>query len=416
MKKNKLKLKKWVLVVPLLLIILIIGFIVYANIHGMYTNLKIKINGDSNVKLEVGSEYKDKGIKATYNKKSIKDITIKGKVDNKKIGTYKINYIVKYKKIVKKATRTIKVVDTTSPEINIGAETVNLLVGNDYTEFGFSASDNYDGDITSKVTSTNNIDKNTVGTYEVNYEVSDSSGNKSSARRVVNVINALPSNGKVAVLNYHFFFDPNEEYCGDGNCEDVNEFRRQLDYLRDNNFKTLTMKEFRDWMYGVIEIPEKSVLITVDDGAKGTGLHNGNKLIPILEEYKMHATLFLITGWWDISNYQSSYLDIESHTNDMHTERYCEGVTRGAKMLCLNRDEVLNDLKQSIAITGSKTAFCFPFYAYDDNSISLVKEAGFELAFIGGGRKANRSDDKYHIPRYQIRQTTDINTFINYVS
>ena len=416
MKKNKLKLKKWVLVVPLLLIILIIGFIVYANIHGMYTNLKIKINGDSNVKLEVGSEYKDKGIKATYNKKSIKDITIKGKVDNKKIGTYKINYIVKYKKVEKTATRTVKVVDTTSPEINIGAETVNLLVGNNYTEFGFSASDNYDGDITSKVTSTNNIDKNTVGTYEVNYEVSDSSGNKSTAKRVVNVINALPSNGKVAVLNYHFFFDPNEEYCGDGNCEDVNEFRRQLDYLRDNNFKTLTMKEFRDWMYGVIEIPEKSVLITVDDGAKGTGLHNGNKLIPILEEYKMHATLFLITGWWDISNYQSSYLDIESHTNDMHTERYCEGVTRGAKMLCLNRDEVLNDLKKSIEITGSKNAFCFPFYAYDDNSINLVKEAGFELAFIGGGRKANRSDDKYHIPRYQIRQTTDINTFINYVS
>ncbi|MBQ1550603.1 MAG: DUF5011 domain-containing protein, partial [Bacilli bacterium] len=351
MKKNKLKLKKWVLVFPLLLIIIIIAFIVYANVHGMYTNLKIKINGDSNVKLEVGSEYKDKGIMATYNKKSIKDITTKGKVDNKKIGTYKIKYIVKYKKVKKTATRIVKVVDTTSPEISIGAETVNLLVGNDYTEFGFSASDNYDGDITSKVTSTNNIDKNTVGTYEVNYEVSDSSGNKSSAKRTVNVINTLPSNGKVAVLNYHFFFDPNEEYCGDGNCEDVNEFRRQLDYLRDNNFKTLTMQEFRNWMYGVIEIPEKSVLITVDDGAKGTGIHNGNKLIPILEEYKMHATLFLITGWWDIGNYQSPYLDIESHTNDMHTERYCEGVTRGAKMLCLSRDEVLNDLKKSIEIT-----------------------------------------------------------------
>ncbi len=416
MKKNKLKLKKWVLVFPSLLIILIIGFIVYANVHGMYTSLKIKINGDSNVKLEVGSEYKDKGIMATYNKKSIKDITTKGKVDNKKIGTYKIKYIVKYKRVKKTATRTVKVVDTTSPEINIGAETVNLLVGNDYTEFGFSASDNYDGDITSKVTSTNNIDKNTVGTYEVNYEVSDSSGNKSSAKRTVNVINTLPSNGKVAVLNYHFFYDPSEEICGDGNCEDVNEFRRQLDYLRDNNFKTLTMEEFRNWMYGVIEIPEKSVLITVDDGAKGTGIHNGNKIIPILEEYKMHATLFLITGWWDIGNYQSPYLDIESHTNDMHTERYCEGVTRGAKMLCLSRDEVLNDLKKSIEITGSKNAFCFPFYAYDDNSINLVKEAGFELAFIGGGRKANRSDDKYHIPRYQIRQTTDINTFINYVS
>ena len=416
MKKNKLKLKKWVFIVPIIIVILVIGFVLYANVHGLSTNLKIKINGKSTIKLEVGNEYKDKGVNATYKNKSIKNIITKGSVDNKKIGTYKIKYIAKYKKVIKKAIRTVKVVDTTPPEINIGAESVNLFVGNDYTEIGFSANDNYDGDLTSKVTSTNNIDKNTIGTYEVNYEVSDSSGNKSTAKRIVNVINTLPSNGKVAVLNYHFFFDPNEEYCGDGNCEDVNEFRRQLDYLRDNNYKTLTMEEFRNWMYGVIEIPEKSVLITVDDGAKGTGLHNGNKLIPILEEYKMHATLFLITGWWDINNYQSPYLDIESHTNDMHTERYCEGVTRGAKMLCLNRDEVLNDLKQSIAITGSKMAFCFPFYAYDDNSISIVKEAGFELAFIGGGRKASRSDDKYHIPRYQIRQTTDINTFINFVS
>ena len=268
MKKNKLKLKKWVLVVPILLIAFIISFTIYANVHGMYSSLKISINGDSKVQLEVGNEYKDKGIMATYNKKSIKDITTKGKVDNKKIGTYKIKYIVKYKKVKKTATRTVKVVDTTSPEINIGAETVNLLVGNDYTEIGFSATDNYDGDLTNKVTSTNNIDKNTIGTYEVTYEVSDSSGNKSSTKRIVNVINTLPSNGKVAVLNYHFFYDPNEEVCGDGNCEDVNEFRRQLDYLRDNNFKTLTMEEFRNWMYGVIEIPEKSVLITVDDGAK----------------------------------------------------------------------------------------------------------------------------------------------------
>ncbi len=416
MKKNKLRLKKWVLMVPIILVLLIVAFIIYSNVHGINTKLKIKINGGSTVKLEVGNEYKDKGIKATYNNIDIKDITTKGKVDNKKLGSYKIKYIVKYKKIVKKVTRTVKVVDTTPPEINLGADAVNLFVGNDYTEIGFSATDNYDGDITSKVTSTNNIDNNTVGTYEVTYEVSDSSGNKTTAKRVVNVINTLPSNGKVAVLNYHFFYDSNEEYCGDGNCETVNEFRNQLNYLRDNNFKTLTMEEFRNWMYGVIEIPEKSVLITIDDGAKGTGLHNGNKLIPILEEYQMHATLFLITGWWDINNYRSPYLDIESHTNDMHTERYCEGVTRGAKMLCLGRDEVLNDLKQSIEITGSKKAFCFPFYAYDDNSISIVKEAGFELAFIGGGRKASRNDDKYHIPRYQIRQSTDINTFINYVS
>ena len=176
------------------------------------------------------------------------------------------------------------------------------------------------------------------------------------------------------------------------------------------------MQEFKDWKYGDIELPEKSVLITIDDGALGTGIQNGNKLIPILEEYKMHATLFLITGWWSIDNYKSEYLDIESHTNDMHTERVCEGVSRGAKMLCLSKNEVLEDLKKSISVTNSKLAFCFPFYAYTDETIDDVKQAGFSLAFIGGGRKAMRSVDPYHIPRYQIKQQTSLDQFIKYVN
>ena len=206
------------------------------------------------------------------------------------------------------------------------------------------------------------------------------------------------------------------EVCNESICEKVSDFKSHLDYFKENNFKTLTMQEFRDWMYGITELPLKSVLITVDDGAMGTGTHNGNKLIPILEEYKMHATLFLITGWWDINNYKSPYLDIQSHTNDMHKGGMCSGVSRGAQMLCSSDEEVRNDLKKSIDITKSKLSFCFPFYAYDDRTISLVKEAGFDLAFIGGNTKANRSKDKYHIPRYPIRANTTLQEVINYVN
>ena len=102
----------------------------------------------------------------------------------------------------------------------------------------------------------------------------------------------------IAVLNYHFFYDPSKgEKCNESICLDIAKFRQHLDYLKKNNYKVLTMKEFKQWMYGEIELPQKSVLITIDDGAMGTGKHNGNKLIPILEEYQMHATLFLITGW-----------------------------------------------------------------------------------------------------------------------
>lgn len=224
------------------------------------------------------------------------------------------------------------------------------------------------------------------------------------------------SSQKIAVLNYHFFYDSSlGESCNESICLDTKDFEEQLAYLKNNNYKTLTMEEFRAWMYGEIELPEKSILLTIDDGAMGTGSHNGNKLIPLLEKYDAHATLFLITGWWDINNYKSDHLDIESHTNDMHTGGLCNA-TRGAKILCSSKEEVLADLKKSIEITKSTTAFCFPFYAYNNQAIANVKEAGFKLAFVGGNYKASRNSNKYMIPRYPIYKTTTLSQFINMIS
>ena len=276
--------------------------------------------------------------------------------------------------------------------------------------------DNYDGTLTDKVEVISNLDVDTIGEYTITYKVKDSSNNEISASRTVKVIEEPVILPGVAVLNYHFFYDDNYESCDLGNCISTTKFEQHLKYLTENGYKTLTMEEFRAWIYGEIEIPSKSVLITIDDGALGTGLHNGNKLIPLLEKYQVHATLFLITGWWSIDNYRSPYLDIESHTHDMHTEGYCSGVTRGAKMLCLSHDEVVSDLQASIAVTGSNKAFCYPFYAYNEQAINILKEVGFKLGFAGGGYKATRNSNKYAIPRYQITQYMSLDTFINYVS
>ncbi len=227
-------------------------------------------------------------------------------------------------------------------------------------------------------------------------------------------LNTSNQNGpRIPVLNYHFFYDAGAgEICNENICLDTGVFRQHLNYLRDNNYKTLTIEEYRAWLYNEIELPEKSVLITIDDGALGTGKHNGNKLIPILEEYNMHATLFLITGWWDINNYRSKNLDVESHTYDMHSTGPCGK----AQMICANHDELVNDLQKSISVTGSTKAFCFPFYTFDEEAINAVREVGFQMAFVGGNRKSSRSDNKYKIPRYPIHKTTTMDSFIKMVN
>ena len=212
----------------------------------------------------------------------------------------------------------------------------------------------------------------------------------------------------VPVLNYHFFYDPTlGEECYEGICLTTQKFREHLEYLKNNNFKVLTMNEFVKWIYGEIDIPEKSVLITVDDGAKGTGAHNGNKLIPLLEEYKMHATLFLIAGWWDISNYQSKYLEVQSHTYDMHKYGDCGK----GQLVCANYESAKQDLQKSLDIIGNNTSFCYPFYSYDNEAIQAIKDLGFKVAFAGGNRDATRNSNKYLIPRYPIHSNITMDRF-----
>ena len=387
----------------------------------------IKLNGEKEINLALDDEYIEEGANATFRDKDVStDIKVFGMVDTKKVGTYEVLYTIKVHDKTKKVSRTINVKDNIAPEIILKEDSKkSYLIGTEYKEPGYSASDNYDGDITDKVEITNNINKNNPGDYEIIYVVTDSSGNMTEVTRNVKYVKpvkkALPSEGalasSIAVLNYHFFYDPTlKENNGDGNFTSVQTFEEQLKYLQDNHYKTLTTEEFRAWMYGEIDLPARSVLITVDDGGMGTGYSNGNKLIPLLEKYDMHATLFLISGWWSKSDYASPNLDIESHTHNLHFSSYCSGVSRGAKMLCLSNEEVLADLQKSIETLGSSTAFCFPFYAYSENAINIVQEAGFKLGFIGGNYKATRGTNKYKIPRFHMYKNTSLTEFNNFIA
>ena len=176
------------------------------------------------------------------------------------------------------------------------------------------------------------------------------------------------------------------------------------------------MDEFIKWMYGEIELPNRSVLLTIDDGALGTGLDNGNKLMPLLEKYDLHATLFLISGWHKYSNYISPNMDVESHTYNMHSGGACDSEARGSKLLCSSREAIKEDLKISKQEIGSDKAFCYPMYVYNDKVISVLQEMGYKVAFTGGDYKATRDNDKFKIPRYHIYDSTSLDEFIDMIN
>lgn len=399
--------KKKVIILITILVLCFACLFIFERIHGISLFINIKLNGSDST-INLGEEYTDEGVVAKYGNKEI-EVTASNDIDNTKVGSYSYIYKATYKKVSKEIKRTITVLDNIAPTISLnGRKNISIVKGSSYTELGVTAKDNYDGEITD-INISGEVDTNVAGKYELVYTVKDSSNNEASITRTINVVDSVAT--KIPILNYHFFYNDGDG-CRENLCVHVNKFREQLNYLKENGYYTITIKEFTDWMYGNIELPNKSVLITIDDGGWGTGTDKGNYLIPALEENDMYATLFLVTGFWGPEAYQSPNLDVESHTNNLHYEQRCG---HRSKVNCVSYETVLNDLKETIDILGTKEAFCFPFYEATDTSVRAVKDAGFKVSFAGKGGNVTRSTDKYRIPRYAVYDSTTMDQFIKMV-
>lgn len=78
--------------------------------------------------------------------------------------------------------------DTTAPTIKLkGLSTIKLNINDVYTESGATATDDVDGDLTSKIEISGNVDTTKVGTYIITYKVTDSNGNVATVTRTVTV-------------------------------------------------------------------------------------------------------------------------------------------------------------------------------------------------------------------------------------
>ena len=225
----------------------------------------------------------------------------------------------------------------------------------------------------------------------------------------------LNNSSGVGVLNYHAFYDENNEEerknCNTSICHSKSQFRTQLDFLKENNILTLKMQELEMYIDGKINLP-KSVLITIDDG--GREEHG----IDMLTEYKMYATIFLVTSWFDPKDYyKTDYIELHSHSDNLHNVGDCK-VGQGGGIQCLDEEVIQKDLKSSRDKLNGTTYFCYPFYEYNEYSERMLKEAGFTMAFIG---ESNYSDnlvhvgsDKFKLRRFVIVTYTTINDLKNY--
>lgn len=165
---------------------------------------QIVLFGSPEVELKKGDEYVEAGFNATDNNDGdiSANVIITGNLDTSVVGEYELTYSVKdyagnlSKDIKRKILikREISESDTKLPTlVLLGAAEVNIFLEDSFNEPGYNATDNKDGNISSRVIVTGKVDSMEVGTYEIIYSVADKAGNKSDSKTRTVVVSKKPS-------------------------------------------------------------------------------------------------------------------------------------------------------------------------------------------------------------------------------
>lgn len=218
--------------------------------------------------------------------------------------------------------------------------------------------------------------------------------------------NASWTNTHVPVLMYHSI----SEEAGNNLCVPPALFDSEMAWLKQNGYTALSMDELYAHISAHTPLPDKVVVITLDDGY----FDNYTNAYPILKKYGLKATVFMISGKIGTSNYMvdsqlkemsQNGVDIEDHT-----------VTHGylSKMTYSQQLAELKDSQTAISqITGKPVNYvAYPYGDYNANTLRAAQTLGYKLGFLEDGGTATVSDPAYEVRRAYVSAKDDLNAFI----
>ncbi len=194
-------------------------------------------------------------------------------------------------------------------------------------------------------------------------------------------------------------------------------FEKQMKYLKDNGYNLIGMKEFIDYMYGKGEIPEKPILITIDDGYKSIYEY----AYPVLKKYKIPATIYIYQVFVNAGKNTLSFDEIKElsengfefgcHSNTHPVLTNKKNLTDEEYIKFLEKEiiEPKKYLEKKIGVPIETMAY--PYGSYSKEVHKIVEKAGYKLAFSVVPSYNTKETHKYSLKRTMIYVSTTIDEF-----
>ncbi|MGX8773437.1 MAG: polysaccharide deacetylase family protein [Bacillota bacterium] len=204
----------------------------------------------------------------------------------------------------------------------------------------------------------------------------------------------------------------------------VSVFEKQMKWLSDHGYRTISTEEFYQWYTNKIKLPPKSVLITFDDGSYSVIKY----ALPVLKKYHMKGTIFMIgkntgkttntavhknksyscIGRDVMAQVQATYPDLEfqGHTYNMHRKIGKKPALKKLSYAAQKADftKMYNDF--------GYTFLAYPYGKYATKSINAAKASNIKMAFTyGTNAYATKKQNRYKIKRIKISANQPMKKF-----
>lgn len=211
---------------------------------------------------------------------------------------------------------------------------------------------------------------------------------------------------RVAVLGYHDF--SNTKSSTEMRMKTA-EFCRQMQFLKDSDICVISMQDFLEWRFGTRCLPEKCVLITIDDGWKTVY----SDAYPVLKAYGYPFTLFVYVRYIgvqgssmtpeQIKEMQQYGATIGSHSwNHYYPSKWKAHQPTSETYTKMLQKELVDSRTKLKEWFGNCSTFCYPGGYHTASMRDTLKSDSCEAAFTVIENKVKCDVEPYLINRYMV--------------
>lgn len=170
-------------------------------------------------------------------------------------------------------------------------------------------------------------------------------------------------------------------------------FSEQMKLLANHHFRPCSIEDFVAWLSGSTQLPQKSILLTFDDGFYGVYEY----AMPVLSELEWPSTVFLVSSligktdtWCQTENPSGNVYPLLGldHILEMRKHRFSfqSHSSTHADLTKISDHQLREELygsriKLEDLLETNIPYLAYPYGRYDDRTLAAARAAGYSAAF-----------------------------------